>query len=200
MPVPAWWNPDIVYPTITPSPQVSFMESVNRMMPYISPLDQRRWATYLWSNAPTVFPYAPETLGDWRPPPVAAPPAAQRTQQAQQTLMGPEGTIDPDAPARQWLESIIGVAGEYAGPRTRGQQRQYEQRVGEMFANPMSYGVSQEEGAMWQPWIQSLVQPTTQHLSTRISPQAPEWMQAASIYGPKTTRFRGTKWANPRWF
>lgn len=205
--MPEWYNPNVTIPTATPSPQTEYMEMVNRMMPYGSAYDVPRWAQYLYANQPQVFTgYAPQAVNAWSP--FAAPQLQDtraRYDQARSTLLG-EGGLDVDSPVRQWLDVITGTAQKFAptsaapeARRTRGQQREYEKTMSELMEQPEAYGVAKETGALWKPWLESYLAPTTQRLDTRISPTAPEWMLRSSILGPQTTKYRGNTWAQKRW-
>jgi len=215
--LPQWYNPEAFYPSATWSPQAEYIDTVSKLMPYMSPLDVKPWATYLYTQAPEAFPYTPEQLGSWRPP--AFTPAQEREQQlntrfsqARQQLFGDNALVDEASPVREWLNAVIGTAEQYA-PSTaapearpsRGQQQELWRQIGDiesqtgLLGKPQAYGVSTETAALWRPWLEQFLAPTQQTGMKYLPSTAPSWLQSASLRGPKTSTQRGGVWGNPRW-
>jgi len=207
---PQWWQPDLRLPSVAPSAQTQFLEMINKLLPYTSPNDYRRWATYLYANAPNSFgAYAPENLAGWQPTITPQQQAQfetpERHTQARQAI---SQAVDVDSPVKAWLDAITKTAEEYApggtfapeGRRTRAQQRGYEQAMTTYLEQPTGYGVSQEEAALWRPWLETYIAPTTGKMAPTVSANAPEWMLRSSLYGPQSNKVRGSRWANPGWF
>jgi hypothetical protein len=213
--MPSWYQPDAWIPTATPSPQVEFAEMANRLMPYMSPLDYRPWMTYLRTQEPSVFTeYTPERLAAWQPPrmteqaytPYTTRP---RVEAARGELMG---GLDPDSPAREWLNSIFNLA-EQAAPTSgapearpsRMQQQEYWRSIGDMatgtglLGSPQSYGVPTEQAQLWQPFLEQFLAPTRERTPTYMPQNAPSWLMRSSLYGPRTSMQREGVWANPQW-
>jgi hypothetical protein len=205
--MPSWLNPQTTIPTATPSPQVEFMEAANRLLPQMSPYDVRPWAQYLYAQEPQVFTgYNPQTVAAWQPPRLTAQQSAayqnpERIQQGWDTL---SGMVDPDSPAREWLNTVFQTAKQYQNPTRRGQQ-DYYRLMGDtatgtgLLGAPTSYGVTKEQAALWQPWLQSYIAPTTERLPKNTPTNAPSWITSSAMLGQPTTTRRASSWGNSRW-
>ena len=215
--LPEWYNPEAFYPSATWSEPGEYMNAISQLMPLMSPLDYQPWMSYLYTQAPEAFPYTPERVGGWRPP--VLDPAQVREQaltgrfaQAREQLFGEQGLIDPSSPVRDWLNTIIGTAEQYAptsaAPEarpSRAQQQQLWRQIGDinqqtgLLGKPQAYGVSQQTSELWRPWIEQFLAPTQQKGMRYLPSNAPSWAQSASLQGPKTSVQMGGTWANPRW-
>ena len=214
--LPEWYNPQATYPTATWTPQAEYLGAVSRMMPYMSPYDVKPWATQLYAQAPEAFPYTPEQLGSWRPPAMTRQQEreqqmASRFAQAREQLFG-GGVLDENSPVREWLNSIIGTAEQYAptsaAPEarpSRGQQQEFWRQIGSaetqsgLLGRPEAYGATAETAALWRPWLEQFLAPTQRTGMKYLPSTAPSWVQSASLLGPKTSTQRGGVWGNPRW-
>jgi len=216
--LPSWYNQNAWIPTATPSPQVEFMEAVNRLMPQMSPQDYQPWLSYLRTQQPDVFTgYTPEAIAQYQPP--QRTPEQERAlnvpgryEQAKQSLFAPSGIIDPDSPAREWLNSIFST-GQQLAPKTAApesapskmQQQDLWRLLGDtqggtgLLGSPTSYGVSQEQAGLWQPWLEQFLAPTTRNLPSYLPSNAPSWLTGSGMQAPITSVSRAGNWANPRW-
>ena len=215
---PPWYDPNAWIPTATPSPQVEFMEAINRLMPTMSPQDYQPWLSYLRTQQPDVFTgYTPENIAQYQAPQRTpeqerALNVPERYDQAKGTLFGTGGIIDPDSPAREWLNSIFST-GQQLAPKTAApesapskmQQQDIWRLLGGvqegtgLLGSPTSYGVSKEQAALWQPWLEQFLAPTTRNLPNYLPSNAPSWLASSGTQAPKTSVSRAGTWANPRW-
>lgn len=214
--LPNWLQPTVTIPEATPTPQTQFLDVVNRLMPYMGPNDIRAWAQYLQTHAPQTYTsYAPETVAAWQPPALTRQQertynAPERIQAAKQAMFD-QNMVDPDAPAREWLKNIFSTAEQYSGEQSKRRQQEYWRLLGSaantqtntagtgLLGSPASFGVTQEEGALWRPWLESFLSPTRQRMTGSIATNAPSWVSDSSLYGPYNQYRRGSAWANPRW-
>lgn len=201
---PEWWMNNPTIPTATPSPQTEFMEVANAMMPYASPYDWQKWANYLWANEPQVYTgYTPQALQAWTPPRLTKAQEQayynpERYTAAQNFLFGDTGTtgkIDLDSPVRQWLQSLVTTGQQYGPQNTRAQRRTIESQLNDLLSSPQSYGVDEATGALWKPWAQSFVAPTTKKVPWAARSELP-WVQTSSWKNPAA----GSTTRNKQWW
>ncbi len=201
---PSWWQGGQTIPTTVPSTSVEFLEAANQLMPYMSPQDMARLGMYLYAQQPKVFTgYAPQNIQSWAPPRLTKAQektlySPDRYTQAQNYMFGDTGTagkIDPDSPVRQWLQNIMATGQQYGPQNTRAQRRTVESQLSDLLGSPQSYGVDETGAALWKPWLQSFVAPTTKKMQWPASSELP-WAQASSWKNPAA----GSTTRNKQWW
>jgi len=217
--LPTWYDPALRYPTATYSPEAEFVNAVSAAMPYMSPSDYRPWMAFLRAQAPGTFAYSPEMTAQMQVPrmlPEAYAPyqTAGRVEQAREALMGGERPlIAESSPVRQWVDAVMGAAqtfgygGEQSpwGTPTRRQRLEYMRTMGSpetqsgILGTPQGFGVSEEQAALWTPWLEQFIAPTQEKAPTWLPQNAPNWLTESATVGPRTSVRRGGTWANPRW-
>ena len=125
------WSGGTWIPSAGSSPNVEYQESLNALLPWMSPQDQMFYADYLAAVQPDIYGRPGEQYGHvvggnapalarqiLRPEQQYQYAASDRMKSARDTLMstapGFLPPVDPDSPVYLWLDSVLSGAQQYA--------------------------------------------------------------------------------------
>jgi len=162
---PNYWSGGDWIPTGEYSPSVEYQETINALLPWLSPMDQNTYAQYLSGAQPEIYgSQGGKGYGDLsstkierlNPYQAYQYDTSNRIQSARETIMDPWTESDtpllyPDSPVMNWVDAVLREAGRYspgglnvnAPRRTREQQSIYDQTLTNLLSEQgaASYGV-----------------------------------------------------------
>ena len=201
------------------SSEVEFLDALNQLLPFMSPLDQQYWMNYLWEADAEKYGHYHEGLENWMPPREIDPyqyDFAHRAAMMRDVLFGEDlvpgaqegadlGLIDPDSPVGQHIASILqlqqnyGVGSENVGNRrTRAMQMYYDTEMQRL----MDWIPTGEDAVsawnMWQPLMEELVSPTQWRAPFSERADVPTFRKGSSLYNQPGSNL-GWGYQNTRW-
>jgi len=197
------------------SAETEFLDAVNQLIPFMSPIDQEYWMSYLAKAEPEIYGDYFQGLENWEPPRDIDQwqyDLASRPYMIRDILFGPGGEpgnelglIDPNSPVGQQIASILqlqqkyGAGSENVGARrTRAQQEYYDREMQRL----LNWMPTDQEAAnvwnLWRPLLEELVSPTMWQAPLSERASLPTFRQG-SYLSERRGQNIGWGWQNPRW-